>query len=156
MILELTAITAFAIWIYLLSGRGGFWLCRQSDGGTPDPLPRWPIVTAVIPARNEADCIAESIGSLTRQDYPGTFSIVLVDDDSGDDTAAVARGAAAGFVSFDLIRSRGVAPGWTGKLWALQQGIEAVRAVSPPPDYLLLTDADIVHAPDSVRSLVAR
>jgi hopene-associated glycosyltransferase HpnB len=156
MILELIAITAFAIWIYLLCGRGGFWLCRQSDRGTPGALPRWPTVTAVIPARNEADCVAESIGSLTRQDYPGTFSIVLVDDDSGDDTAAVARSAAADCASFDLIRSRGVAPGWTGKLWALRQGIEAVRAASPPPDYLLLTDADIVHTPDSVRSLVAR
>src|SRR5581483_3434523 len=110
----------------------------------------------VIPARNEADCIAESIGSLVRQDYPGSFSIVLVDDDSNDDTAAIARQAAEGFDAFDVVRSRGMAPGWTGKLWALRQGIDAARQASPPPDYLLLTDADIVHTPDSVRSLVAR
>jgi len=149
---ELIAATAFAIWIYLLCGRGGFWLCRQSDHRTPGVLPHWPSVTAVIPARNEANCIAESIGSLARQDYPGKFSIVLVDDDSDDDTAAVARKAAADFQSFDLIQSRGMARGWTGKLWALRQGIEAAGS----PDYLLLTDADIAHTPDSVRSLVAR
>jgi len=156
MITELTSATAFAIWIYLLFGRGWFWLCRPLDDGAPEALPAWPSVTAVVPARNEADCIAESIGSLARQDYPGKFSIVLVDDDSDDGTAAMATAAAAEFPAFELIRSRGMAPGWTGKLWALRQGIEAARAASPPPDYVLLTDADIVHSPDSVRSLVTR
>jgi len=156
MITELLAATAFAIWIYLLFGRGGFWLCRESDEGAPEAPAAWSSVAAVVPARNEADCIAASISSLARQDYPGRFSIVLVDDDSDDETSAVARAAAAEFRAFELIQSRGMAPGWTGKLWALRQGIEAARAASPPPDYVLLTDADIVHSPDSVRSLVAR
>lgn len=156
MISDLIAATALAVWIYLLCGRGGFWLCRETDRGTPAELPRWPRVTAVVPARNEADCIGESIGSLVRQDYPGPFSIVLVDDDSEDDTAGAARRAAADFPAFEMVQSRGVAQGWTGKLWAMWQGIEAARATAAPPDYLLLTDADIVHAPESLRALVAR
>jgi len=156
MISDLIAATALAIWIYLLCGRGGFWLCRETDRGTPADLPRWPRITAVVPARNEADCIGDTIGSLVRQDYPGPFSIVLVDDDSDDDTAGVARRAAAHFPAFELVQSRGVAQGWTGKLWAMQQGIEAARGATNPPEYLLLTDADIVHAPDSLRALAAR
>lgn len=154
--LDVIAAVALAAWIYLLFGRGGFWLCRERDDRVPAAPPRWPHVTAVVPARNEAECIAQSIGSLTRQDYPGEFSIVLVDDDSDDGTAKVAEGAAAGADRFKLIGSRGLAPGWTGKLWALRQGVEAANAAPEPPDYLLLTDADIVHTPDSVRALVAR
>lgn len=153
------AALALAIWLYLIFARGGFWLCRQRDDVPPSPPPQWPRVTAVIPARNEAEGIAECIGSLAHQDYPGPFSIVLVDDDSEDATAELARNAAAGLGpdrSFTLISSRGLASGWTGKLSAVHQGIEAANAAPEPPDYLLLTDADIVHAPDSVSALVAR
>lgn len=155
MIVEIIAVTAFAAWLYLLCGRGGFWLLRQSDSGQPVELKGWPSVTAVVPARNEADCISGSIGSLVRQDYPGKLSIVLVDDDSDDGTATVARQAAADFEALTLVQSHGLPRGWIGKLWALRQGVDAAREVSAP-DYLLLTDADIVHASDSVRSLVAR
>jgi hopene-associated glycosyltransferase HpnB len=153
------AALALAIWLYLTCARGGFWLCRQRDDVLPWPPSQWPRVTAVIPARNEAEGIAESIGSLARQDYPGPFSIVLVDDDSEDATAELAHGAAAGLGpdrNFTLISSRGLASGWTGKLWAVRHGVEAANAAPEPPDYLLLTDADIVHTPDSVRALVAR
>src|ERR1041385_832038 len=158
------AALALAIWLYLMCARGGFWLSRQRDDVLPWPPSQWPRVTAVIPARNEAEGIAASIGSLARQDYPGPFSIVLVDDDSEDATAELARAAAMGLGSedlgparsFTLISSRGLAAGWTGKLWAACQGVEAASAASEPPDYLLLTDADIVHTPDSVRALVAR
>jgi hopene-associated glycosyltransferase HpnB len=159
MVLTAIAALALAIWLYLVAARGGFWLCRERDDGMQQQPSRWPRVTAVIPARNEAEGIAESIGSLKRQDYPGAFSIVLVDDDSDDDTAALARQAAAGIDagrSFTLISSRGLAPGWTGKLWAVRQGVDAACGVADKPDYLLLTDADIAHAPDSVRALVAR
>jgi hopene-associated glycosyltransferase HpnB len=155
MIFNLIAATALAIWIYLLCGRGGFWLCRETDAGVPANPSRWPSVTAVVPARNEAGCIASSVSSLARQDFPGAFSIVLVDDDSDDKTVELARKAAAGFPAFELIQSRGMAPGWTGKLSALRQGIDAAEAAGAP-DYLLLTDADIVHTPDSVRVLVVR
>jgi hopene-associated glycosyltransferase HpnB len=159
MLLEVIAALALAVWVYLLAGRGAFWLARERDGvRLPEPR-SWPRVTAVIPARNEAEGIAQSIGSLARQDYPGGFSIVLVDDDSDDGTAEVARRAAAdlkGDHSFSLIESRGVGAGWTGKLWALRQGVVAASDAAEPPDYLLLTDADIVHTPDSVRALVER
>jgi hopene-associated glycosyltransferase HpnB len=159
MLFDGIAALALAIWLYLLCFRGGFWLARERDDGVPRALPRWPRVTAVIPARNEAECIAASVGSLARQDYPGAFAIVLVDDDSDDGTAELAKRATNGLApgrTFDLVPSRGVASDWTGKLWALRQGIEAACAGAEPPDYLLLTDADIVHTPDSVRALVAR
>ena len=152
---EMIAMAALVIWLYLLTARGGFWLCRERDDVAPSAPSHWPRVTAVVPARNEADCIAKSIGSLARQDYPGKFSIILVDDDSDDETVAVARRVAAE-CSIGVISSRGVDSGWTGKLWALHQGVDAANAAPEPPDYLLLTDADILHAPDSVSALVAR
>src|SRR6201991_77829 len=143
MILTAIAALALAIWLYLICARGGFWLCRQRDDVLPWPPAQWPRVTAVIPARNEAEGIAESIGSLARQDYPGPFSIVWVDDDSEDATAELARGAATGLGAdrtFTLISSRGLASGWTGKLWAGRQGVEAANDANEPPEYLLLTD----------------
>lgn len=160
MLASVIAVLSLTVWLILLGGRGRFWLCRERDDRTaPPPLARWPRVTAVVPARNEAECIAESIGSLARQDYPGPFAIVLVDDDSDDGTADIARRAGAALPedrSLRIVASRGLAPGWTGKLWALKQGIDAARTAPEPPDYLLLTDADIVHSTDSVRALVAR
>jgi len=156
---DVIAAAALGIWLYLLAARGGFWLCRERDENIPDPPARWPSVAAVIPARNEAECITDSIGSLARQDYPGAFAVILVDDDSDDDTAVAAQQAAADLAAdrqFILIRSRDLAAGWTGKLWALKQGVDAAEEMQLHPDYLLLTDADIVHAPDSVRAVVTR
>ena len=110
---NLLAFAALAVWIYLLTARGGFWMAAVRDEGGPLPL-SWPKVTAVIPARNEADGIGETIGSLLRQDYPGAFSIVLVDDHSDDGTADVARRAAAEASAADrltVIVGRGAARG---------------------------------------------
>lgn len=156
---EVIAAAALAIWVYLLTARGHFWLCRERDESVPASPARWPSVVVIIPARNEADCIAESIASLARQDYPGALSIILIDDDSDDDTAAIARRAAAEFGAhrpFTLIESRDLPSGWTGKLWALKQGVDSAEELRLQPDYLLLTDADIAHSADSVRALVAR
>jgi hopene-associated glycosyltransferase HpnB len=153
---EIVAFIALLIWLYLLAARGAFWLCTERDNWQPVRLPIWPRVVAVVPARNEAQTIADSIGSLLQQDYPGAWTVILVDDDSSDGTAAIARGAAA--ASEDRLRvvtSRGLPAGWTGKLWALKQGIDAAAGLPQPPDYLLLTDADIVHTPDSVSRMVA-
>ena len=152
-----TAGISSAIWIYLLALRGGFWRCRErEDRQLPHPDPaRWPSVVAVIPARNEADMIPGSLGSLLRQDYPGPFSVILVDDNSEDGTRAVAGTVAA--VAPDRVAVVAGAPlpdGWTGKLWAMHQGIEAAR--SKAPEYLLLTDADIAYEPLALRSLVRR
>src|ERR1700741_1232601 len=85
-----------AIWTYLLFGRGWFWLCRERDDSTAAKPPHaWPSVVAIIPARDEADMIALSVGSLLRQDYPGAFSVVVVDDQSTDGPAAAASAVAS-------------------------------------------------------------
>ncbi len=146
---------ALAVWLYLLFARGGFWRCTERDDRVSAEPRAWPRVAAVVPARNEAEHIAKSIGSLLGQDYRGPWAVILVDDDSDDGTAAIARRAANGDARLRLVTSRGLPAGWTGKLWAVKQGINAAAGLPDPPDYLLLTDADIVHAPDSVSRLVA-
>jgi hopene-associated glycosyltransferase HpnB len=157
MIATAIGVLALAIWAYLLLGRGGFWLADQTDAkATPEPA-AWPVVTAVVPARDEADVIAAAIGSLLRQDYPGAFKVILVDDDSSDGTAREAQASAeaiGGAHRLEIVRGAALPPGWTGKLWAVSQGV--VKAEAAKPKYLLLTDADIAHEPDGVRRLVAR
>ncbi|HEY4113208.1 MAG TPA: glycosyltransferase [Rhizomicrobium sp.] len=151
----LIAMASFAAWLYLVAGRGFFWLARERDDlDDPAPPAHWPSVAAIVPARNEADVIEQSLSSLIGQDYAGTFHIILVDDQSTDQTAASAR---ALMRDNRLTVVSGVArpTGWTGKLWAQQQGIERAMA-HHAPDYLWLTDADIAHAPDTLASLVAR
>ena len=138
---------ALAIWAGLAAT--GFWLCRERDDRVIVREPReWPDVVAVVPARNEADVIARSLGSLSIQDYPGPFRIILVDDNSIDDTGAIA--ARLGSERVAVLPGAPLAPGWTGKLWALSQGITEAGT----PRYLWLTDADIEHAPDTLRRLV--
>ncbi len=148
-----------AIWLVLVFARGGFWLCRDRDDLSVPPAPKsWPRVAAVIPARDEADVIATSIGSLLAQDYPGELHIVLVDDQSSDGTAQAAIARAAASVSTErliVLTGSALPPGWAGKLWAVSQGIKFAREKFAP-EYLLLTDADIAHAPDNLRALVAR
>ena len=146
---------ALVIWLYLLLARGAFWRCGERDNSAPAGLTVWPRVAAIVPARNEADCIGDSIGSLLRQDYAGRWTVVLVDDDSADGTADIAHAAAQADDRLRVVRGRGLPAGWTGKLWALKQGIDAAMNVQEPPDYLLLTDADIVHSPESLSRLVA-
>ncbi|HVA12871.1 MAG TPA: glycosyltransferase [Stellaceae bacterium] len=141
-----------AIWAYLLLARGFFWRARVE---TSSPLPQqFPRVVAVIPARNEADGVGRAVASLLDQDYRGAFSIVLVDDHSNDGTAEVARAAAAGNEDRLTVVAAGSLPGgWTGKLWALSEG---VRQVARPPDLYLFTDADIAHHRANLTELVAR
>jgi hopene-associated glycosyltransferase HpnB len=154
---EIIAGCAVLTWAYLLVGRGGFWLNTTRDDAGPQPAEpsAWPSVAIVVPARDEADVIARSIGSLVNQDYPGRFRVILVDDQSSDGTAAVARAAAAGREgALEIMTGAPLPTGWTGKLWALSQGV--ARASADSPAYVLLTDADIAHAPDNLRRLVAR
>ena len=146
------------IWLYLLLGRGMFWLAgERDDRNVPAHEPDvWPSVTAVVPARDEADVIERSIGGLMAQQYPGAFKVILVDDQSADGTAELARKTAISLDAGGRLRILDGAPlpkGWTGKLWALAQGVELA---GERPDYLLLTDADIGHAPHNLRALVAR
>jgi hopene-associated glycosyltransferase HpnB len=148
-----------AIWLYLLVGRGLFWLGRERDDGTAPTEGPWPSVMAVIPARDEAECVGDTVASLLRQDYPGPFRVIVVDDQSRDGTAEVARAAAAALNAADrltVISGRSLPAGWTGKLWAQSQGVEAAEAAPELPDYILFTDADIVYVPDELRKLVGR
>jgi hopene-associated glycosyltransferase HpnB len=150
------ALATLAAWLYLILARGLFWRAAvRDDWGAPAPL-HWPNVTAVVPARDEADVIGESLASLLRQDYPGVFKVILIDDQSRDGTAEVAKRAAAAAGAIDrltVLSGRPLPAGWTGKLWAMKQGVEDAEAGEPL--YLLLTDADIAYAPDALRRLVA-
>jgi hopene-associated glycosyltransferase HpnB len=139
-----------AIWLYLLVGRGWFWRIRET---APPPLAGAPRIVAVIPARNEAPVVAAAVESLAKQRYPGEFHIVLVDDHSDDGTAASARSAAPPEI-LTVIEAPPLPSGWTGKLWAVAQGVAHARRFAP--DLLLLTDADIVHAPGTLAGLAAR
>lgn len=136
----------------LVFERHQFWLTRERDTRNPPPEPEsWPAVIAVVPARDEAEVIAQSIGSLIAQDYQGDFRIILVDDSSTDGTGDIARRLASD--RLEVMTGLPLAPGWTGKLWAVEQGVQRAGGT---PAYLWLTDADIVHAPDTLRTLVAR
>ncbi|PZU06254.1 MAG: glycosyl transferase family 2 [Sphingomonas sp.] len=143
---------SLAIWLGLLFANGGFWLAAERDtAGTAAEPANWPDVVAVVPARDEADVIARSIGSLVAQDYPGRFRIILVDDGSSDGTGAIARRTCAD-EGLAIMTGAPLPAGWTGKLWAVDQGV----AAADQPRYLWLTDADIAHAPDTLRMLVTR
>lgn len=150
MALEIAGWAAVIIWVYLLAGRGGFWRMREDRPKTsvPSPAPR---VAAVIPARNEAAVIGRAVTSLLKQQYPGEFHIVVVDDHSSDGTAEAALQAPGNRLT--LVQAAPLPPGWTGKLWAVAQGVPEAARFSP--DYLLLTDADIVHHPEIVSALVS-
>ncbi|MFD7814966.1 glycosyltransferase [Streptomyces sp. NPDC059785] len=141
-------------WLWLLLGQGFFWRTnvRLPPRGEPDD---WPSVCVVVPARDEAAVLPHSLPSLLAQDYPGRAGVFLVDDGSTDGTGALARELARRHGGLPLtVSSPGEPPpGWTGKLWAVRHGIGLARARTP--EYLLLTDADIAHTPDSLRELVA-
>jgi hopene-associated glycosyltransferase HpnB len=142
------------VWIYLLAARGCFWRVRVPPGPLQREPERCPRVAIIIPARNEAETVGRAIQSLLQQDYPGATRIFIVDDHSDDDTAGVVNHVSDGDARVTLISSATLPAGWTGKMWALSLG---VREATPfQPEYFLFTDADIVHAPGSVTSLVGR
>ncbi|GGW84081.1 glycosyltransferase [Streptomyces caelestis] len=149
-----TAAGSFLAWLWLLLCQGFFW--RTDVRLPPRREPEaWPSVCVVVPARDEAAVLSAALPSLLRQDYPGRAEVFLVDDGSADGTGDLARELARRHGGLPLtVSSPGEPPaGWTGKLWAVRHGIGLARARDP--EYLLLTDADIAHAPDSLRELVA-
>jgi hopene-associated glycosyltransferase HpnB len=164
------AASAAFIWLYLFFLRGQFWLLGNfDDDHTNLPLPRvLPKIQAIIPARNEAQTIAATVRSLLAQNYPGEFSVTVTDDHSTDDTARLATQAAAepsgpGHLArapahrFSTLAAATLEPGWTGKLWALNEAVSKKLATNEiPPDYFWFTDADITHAPDTLHRIVAR
>ncbi|WUJ82439.1 glycosyltransferase [Streptomyces sp. NBC_00377] len=148
------AAVSLAAWLWLLLCQGFFWRTDVRLPAREEPS-RWPPVCVVVPARDEAAVLPASLPSLLAQDYPGRAEIFLVDDGSSDGTGELARTLARRYGGLPLtVDSPGEPPaGWTGKLWAVRHGMGLARAREP--EYLLLTDADIAHGPDSLRELVA-
>lgn len=152
------SILTLAIWLYLFFAHGGFWKGREIEDepiADPGAGESWPPVVAVIPARNEAETLPRCLTSLLAQTYPGDFSIVVVDDQSEDGTAHIARRIAEGARRpVRVLTAPERPPGWTGKVWAQQAGVMHVGAHKADGGYLLLTDADITYEPASLTGLV--
>jgi hopene-associated glycosyltransferase HpnB len=156
---DILGIVTLAIWLHLFFGRGWFWRVKNLDANADRAKPQvvFPKIVAVVPARNEAKTIGEVVTSLVRQDYWGAFFIVIVDDHSDDETAAIASRVSMEHGAEEKVRvvtASALPAGWTGKLWALNEGV--VTADAEAPAFYWFTDADITHAPDALRRLVAR
>jgi hopene-associated glycosyltransferase HpnB len=139
------ALCSLCVWIYLIFAHHAFWRSRPEIA--PAAPEEFPDVDIIVPARDERETIVAAIGSLLAQDYPGHFRLIMVDDNSSDDTSQLAGSAA----NLEVIRLYSKPPGWSGKLWALSQGFAASRA-----PLLLFTDADIAHDPRHLSALVAQ
>ena len=150
------ACATLLVWTGLVLGHGRFW-----QGGPilrpvrARPDRSWPPVSVVIPARDEAEHVAACLRSLLAQDYPGTLRIVLVDDRSTDGTGAIARGLGGPPDRLVVLDGAPPLPGWSGKLWAVAQGVAEARRLDAGEDgFFLLCDADITHAPAHLSTLV--
>ncbi|HEX9554344.1 MAG TPA: glycosyltransferase [Streptosporangiaceae bacterium] len=151
LVLIVLTLLADAAWVYLLVGHGMFW---RTDQRLPpgDVVGTWPSVVAVVPARDEAAMLPETLPTLLTQDYPGQLTVLLVDDESTDGTAGVAaaQGKQAAPGRLQVLAGEPTPAGWAGKVWAMAQGLSAAGDA----DYILFTDADIAYAPGTLRTLV--
>jgi hopene-associated glycosyltransferase HpnB len=166
LVLAIACVISAVAWLYLVAARGGFWLTSQRlpagmRGGGPEA---WPAVAAVVPARNEAESLPVTLPALLAQEYPGQFSVFLVDDNSDDETGAIAaelgeKAARDGGAPLTVVRGRPRPVGWAGKVWAMAQGFAAATGTAATgtavPRYVLFTDADIAWGPHALRDLVA-
>jgi hopene-associated glycosyltransferase HpnB len=146
-----------AIWLAALVDPARAWDLRpvgEDEAQAREPT-RWPRLAVVVPARNEAAQLPATLPALLAQEYPGEWEVILVDDRSTDGTAEQARRLAGADGRLTVVEGKPLADGWAGKVWALDQGCAVAMKRRPPPGYLLLTDADIRHAPHSARRLVA-
>jgi hopene-associated glycosyltransferase HpnB len=156
--LVFVSLIVLVIWLVLFFARGNFWQIWEFDSDRaqfPAP-PEWPRVTAVVPARNEAASIEAVIRAFAAQDYAGGFSVIVVDDHSDDDTARLAFRAVNDTNAASRVRvisAPELVGGWTGKLWALHTGVNESAAAA---EFFWFADADVVHAPDTLRRLVSR
>jgi hopene-associated glycosyltransferase HpnB len=145
------SLLADAAWVYLLVGHGAFWRTGQRlpPGGVPAA---WPSVVAVVPARDEAAILPQTLPTLLTQEYQGQLTVLLVDDESSDGTAdvAAALGRQAGPRRLQVLAGEPTPPGWAGKVWAMAQGFRAAGDA----DYILFTDADIAYAAGTLSALV--
>ncbi|WP_316978713.1 glycosyltransferase [Shumkonia mesophila] len=151
------SLVSLLAWLWLLFLRGGFWRADQrlaEEGGAERGS--WPAVAVVVPARDEAETIGATVSSLLSQDYPGPLAVIVIDDGSADGTTGRATEAASGDSRFHLLPGRPLPVGWTGKLWAVAQGVDVAATAMPDAEFLLLTDADIVHDGANLRRLVGK
>jgi hopene-associated glycosyltransferase HpnB len=173
-IANVLGIITLGIWLHLFFGRGWFWRVEKLDADREpgETSVEWPRVMAVVPARNEEETIARAVAGLVKQDYPGAFSVLIVDDHSEDATAGVAQHVADDNGAGERVRivsASALAEGWTGKLWALNEGVfkggvtksgasgaEVPFRAPEAPVYYWFTDADVTHAPNTLRRLVGR
>ncbi|TDD85914.1 glycosyltransferase [Actinomadura darangshiensis] len=144
-VLSVLALAALVGWLYLAFGHGGFWLTGPGLPEAPEPS-EWPEVVAVVPARDEAAVLPETLPTLLAQKYPGRFRVVLVDDGSSDGTAETA----ARLGDLEIVAAAERPAGWAGKVWAMSEGVQAAGE----PEFLLFTDADIAYEPGTVETLV--
>jgi hopene-associated glycosyltransferase HpnB len=148
----LPVLLSVVIWVWLLVGHGAFWRSGPVLGAA---YPTRPLkVTVVIPARDEAEHIADTLRSLLIQQFNGELKIVMVDDNSSDGTGALARELAVTDRRLSVLDGELLKTGWTGKMWAVSQGLRQTETLAA--DYVLFTDADIVHGPGHLASLVSR
>ena len=154
--LTLIAFAGLAAWGWLTLLNGNFWRASERLGDAPAPQ-LWPDVAAIIPARDEAETIGAVIGAHMTADYPGRLTVIVADDASTDGTGDIASAAAAGKArDFDLVSVPPLPDDWTGKLWAVENGLARAREIAPEAKYLLLTDADIALSKDALSRLVAK
>jgi hopene-associated glycosyltransferase HpnB len=144
MLLQIIAAACLVIWLYLALGHGRFWRTSFGLPAGTDPV-CWPSVVAVVPARNEAAVLPSTLPSLLAQDYLGSWRVIVVDDDSEDETAQLAEAAGA-----DVVRTTGPPAGWVGKVAAMAVGIRHAGE----PEFLLFTDADVAYPQGAVSALV--
>ncbi|HEY7177237.1 MAG TPA: glycosyltransferase, partial [Micromonosporaceae bacterium] len=143
-VLRVLAAVPLLAWVWLALLRGMYWRTDVRLAAAPDPA-GWPSVAVIVPARNEAEVLPQTLPTLVTQDYAGAFTVTLVDDGSTDGSGEYAATQCVPVVD------PGEPPhGWAGKLWALRSGVEAVGDV----DYFLFTDADIAHRSGSLSCLV--
>jgi hopene-associated glycosyltransferase HpnB len=155
---RVAAAAPLAIWVYLLLARGGFWRISRALGpkARADSV-AGPRIIAVVPARDEAQSIGRAVSSLLGQTLEPPLQVIVVDDGSTDGTGEAARRAAeecGAARRLTVLTAVPPAAGWTGKLWAMSQGVVAAAPASP--DFLLFTDADIEYAPGELAALAAK
>jgi hopene-associated glycosyltransferase HpnB len=143
------ALLILLAWIGLIFFWGRFWAADQRLSEAPQPE-KWPSVVAIIPARDEADSIEAVVKAHNGNDYPGAFNLIVANDGSKDGTGEIARAAGAKVVDVPPLPE-----GWSGKLWAVNTGLKQAEQLAPDAEWVLLTDADILHRPGTQALLVA-
>jgi hopene-associated glycosyltransferase HpnB len=144
------------IWFILILFRGQFWRADQLLPNIKTPLSTFPEIVVIIPARNEEETIGNSISSLLRQDYEGTVSIIVINDNSSDNTIEVVNSASRGYINIHVIDGKKTPSGWTGKLWAMAQGVKFAEKKFHQSKYFLFTDSDIFHHPENLTELITK